>query len=456
MREQRVKKQKALLAKYDVFISHSRRTGDNEIALMIYQQLKQDYRVYLDLMIDENGRFDKRLEKHVKNCQDFILIVPKENIKHSPWVREEVEWAMASGKNIIPIVLGTDNNLEERFPETLRDIAKINWIEYHEKRTDDIIKLIKKRMDTIPGYEKLCGIMGVFVPVVLFALPIVSVVKPENLYLYIGIEIILLIFSINSFFMDSWIRLLFFIKKMMHISYKKQLISYIEYENWKKVQGCRGLKIGNIIEWCIRALGLPTVVIIVHVIAMFIFNEYNEWPPWIVSICIELISIKEIYILTVICLKYEEYRWKKNREIIVFCGTVDENKTKLKDSEKFKNWIYQMCEEDVLFTVKGNWGLWKTIYEIIEGYVEGIPDLEVKDFWIEEKNFPIESKNRCFICFSNQKEVQYLPKCLVFADSESMPEDKGGTDNVIDMKKIDDIGKYVNIMKLKIYSENVN
>lgn len=453
-----MKKQKALLAKYDVFISHSRRTGDNEIALMIYQQLKQDYRVYLDLMIDENGRFDKRLEKHVKNCQDFILIVPKENIKHSPWVKKEVEWAMASGKNIIPIVLGTDNNLEERFPETLRDIAKINWIEYHEKRIDEIIKLIKKRMDTIPGYGKIsvCNIMGFLVPTVLFALPIVSVANSGSLYQYIGIEVVLLVFSINSFFMDSWIRLFFFIKKMMHINYKKQLVSYIEYENWKKVQEYRGLKRGNIVEWCIRTLGLLLIVVVTYFIFAKVFIENIKWNPWIIIICVELIGVKVIYICAVVCLKYEEYRWKKNREIIVFCGTVDENKTKLKDSEKFKNWIYQMCEEDVLFTVKGNWGLWKTIYEIIEGYVEGIPDLEVKDFWIEEKNFPIESKNRCFICFSNQKEVQYLPKCLVFADSESMPEDKGGTDNVIDMKKIDDIGKYVNIMKLKIYSENVN
>lgn len=61
MREQRVKSRERLSSKYDVFISHRRRNGDNEIALMIYQRLKQDYRVYLDLTIDENRRFDKKL-----------------------------------------------------------------------------------------------------------------------------------------------------------------------------------------------------------------------------------------------------------------------------------------------------------------------------------------------------------------------------------------------------------
>ena len=61
MGEQRVKSRERLSSKYDVFISHRRRNGDNEIALMIYQRLKQDYRVYLDLTIDENRRFDKKL-----------------------------------------------------------------------------------------------------------------------------------------------------------------------------------------------------------------------------------------------------------------------------------------------------------------------------------------------------------------------------------------------------------
>ncbi|MEY8482192.1 hypothetical protein AALD74_10100 [Lachnospiraceae bacterium 48-21] len=56
-----MKSRERLSSKYDVFISHRRRNGDNEIALMIYQRLKQDYRVYLDLTIDENRRFDKKL-----------------------------------------------------------------------------------------------------------------------------------------------------------------------------------------------------------------------------------------------------------------------------------------------------------------------------------------------------------------------------------------------------------
>lgn len=56
-----MKSRERLSSKYDVFISHRRRNGDNEIALMIYQRLKQDYRVYLDLAIDENRRFDKKL-----------------------------------------------------------------------------------------------------------------------------------------------------------------------------------------------------------------------------------------------------------------------------------------------------------------------------------------------------------------------------------------------------------
>ncbi len=454
-----MKRREGWLTKYDVFISHSRRAGDNEIALMIYQQLKQDYKVYLDLMIDENGRFDKRLEKHVKNCQDFILIVPKESIRYSSWVGKEVEWAMASGKNIIPIVLGTDNNLEERFPETLRDIAKINWIEYHEKQIDGIIKLIKKRMDTIPGcsIKSVCNIMAFLVLVAVMIWPICFVTREcVSLCQYILIESLFLIFSIYIFPMDSCIHFVFFIKKYMHINYKKQLVSYIGYEDWKKLQGCRGLKKEFIIEWCIRALCLPVIVIAAHLIAAGIFKVYiyETICRAIVIGCIDMIGIKVLYMWAVGCIKYEENCWEKNREIIVFCGTVD--KSKLMDSKKFKDWIYQMCEEDVLFTVKGDFGLWETLYEIIEEYVEKIPDLEVKDFWIEEKNILKESKNDCFICFSYQKGMQYPPKHLIFADSKSMPEDKAECDNVKSMNEIDEIGKYVNIMKLKFYSEKVN
>lgn len=460
--KQRMRKRDIQLIKYSVFISHSRKHEDNEIALMIYQQLKQDYIVYLDLSIDENGRFDEKLEKHVKKCQDFILIVPRESIGPDSWVGKEVEWAMKNGKNIIPIVLGTDNKLEERFPDTLRDVAKINWIEYHAKQTDQIIKLIKKRMVTVPGYRimSVCSILVLFM---LFLCPIFfDGAKSVNSLMdfstfrhqHIGIEIFFLICLINSFFMDSWICLVFFIKKIMHMNYKKQLVSYIEYENWKKVQGCRGLKKEDIIEWCIRALSLPLIVLGDYGIVALLYAINSEWNPWIIISCIELISFKALYRCADGCLKYEEYCWKKNREIIVFSGTVD--KSKLMGSEKFINWVHQMCEENVLFTVKEDFELRETLYEIIEGYVEKLPDLEVKDFWIEDKNIFRESKNNCFIYFSYQKEKNYPPNSLIFVDSEGMPEDKSWSYNIKSMNELNEIGKYVSIMKLKFYSEKTN
>jgi len=124
-------------AKFKIFISY-RRKGGYDTAKLIYERLKMDgYSVSFDLDTLENGDFGSELEKRIKKCKDFIIILntgifdcftePNYNSKDD-WVRIEIGWALMANKNIVPLKM-EDFAYPRRLPNDIKDITKINAID---------------------------------------------------------------------------------------------------------------------------------------------------------------------------------------------------------------------------------------------------------------------------------------------------------------------------------------
>lgn len=94
---------------YPIFISY-RRDGGFETASLIAEKLRNaGYRVFLDVESLRAGKFNEQLYSVIKQCTDFILVLPKDGLERcaneADWVRLEVLCAMEHNKNIIPVML---------------------------------------------------------------------------------------------------------------------------------------------------------------------------------------------------------------------------------------------------------------------------------------------------------------------------------------------------------------
>jgi hypothetical protein len=125
------------MSKFKIFISY-RRKGGYDTAKLIYERLKMDgYSVSFDLDTLENGNFGNELEKRIKKCKDFIIILntgifdcfsePDYNPKDD-WVRIEIACALTAKKNIIPLMM-EDFAYPRRLPNDIKDLTKINSID---------------------------------------------------------------------------------------------------------------------------------------------------------------------------------------------------------------------------------------------------------------------------------------------------------------------------------------
>lgn len=124
---------------FKIFISY-RRKGGYDTAKLLYEKLKLDgYYVFFDIDIMERGNFDYELEKRVRKCKDFLLILSpgifdrfleKEYNPKEDWVRQEITCAINTHKNIIPLVM-SGFTYPRNLPNDIRDITRKNFIEYN-------------------------------------------------------------------------------------------------------------------------------------------------------------------------------------------------------------------------------------------------------------------------------------------------------------------------------------
>lgn len=115
----------------DAFISY-RREGGYLMAQLLRSALKdKGVYCYLDLEEDRSGQFDERLLDAIRDSSNFILILTKGTldrcVNKDDWVRREIVEAVASDKNIIPVMYPDfvwPKELNERFPKEVLILEK--------------------------------------------------------------------------------------------------------------------------------------------------------------------------------------------------------------------------------------------------------------------------------------------------------------------------------------------
>lgn len=94
--------------KYDVFVSY-RRTSFESANLIAEKLRSMGYSIFFDVETLRAGNFNEQLFDVIDNCQDFVLVLPPNALDkcsdENDWVRKEVLRAIASKKNIIPVML---------------------------------------------------------------------------------------------------------------------------------------------------------------------------------------------------------------------------------------------------------------------------------------------------------------------------------------------------------------
>jgi hypothetical protein len=138
--------------KFKIFISY-RRKGGYDTAKLIYDRLRMDgYSVSFDIDTLESGNFDNELEKRIKKCKDFILILSpgifdcfsEENYNpKDDWVRIEIACAIKANKNIVPLVL-EDFTYPKRLPGDIKDITRKNSIDLNPKHFEAAYEKMKE------------------------------------------------------------------------------------------------------------------------------------------------------------------------------------------------------------------------------------------------------------------------------------------------------------------------
>lgn len=93
---------------YDIFISYRRSSYDT--ANLIATRLRSvGYSVFFDMETLRSGKFNEQLYEVIDNCKDFVVVLPPNAldrcVNEDDWVRLEICRAMASNKNIVPVML---------------------------------------------------------------------------------------------------------------------------------------------------------------------------------------------------------------------------------------------------------------------------------------------------------------------------------------------------------------
>ncbi|XP_065190564.1 NAD(+) hydrolase sarm1-like [Sycon ciliatum] len=141
----------------DVFISYRRATGSQLASLLkVHLRLKlRHLNVFLDVDELGAGKFDEALLDHIATARNFLLVLSPQSLDRcigdhymQDWVHKEVNKAVVSQRNIIPVI---DESFEwpdvNKLPEGIRCVTKFNGVAwshiYQDAAIDKIIQFLK-------------------------------------------------------------------------------------------------------------------------------------------------------------------------------------------------------------------------------------------------------------------------------------------------------------------------
>ena len=134
------------------FISY-RRDGAEAMAQLVYDRLvSRGITVFYDIESLKSGTFNNKIYDEIDRCDNFVLILPKNGLdrcqSEGDWVRNEISYALAKKKNIIPMMM---RGFE--FPDDMPDDIKavklyqgvnIENMDFFDAKIDKLIGMMTK------------------------------------------------------------------------------------------------------------------------------------------------------------------------------------------------------------------------------------------------------------------------------------------------------------------------
>ena len=118
--------------KYDIFISYRRDGGESTAKILRDKLSELGYQVFFDVESLRSGDFNTRLYTVIEECQDFLLVLSPGALdrcrNEDDWVRLEIEHALETGKNVIPVML-RGFSFPQVLPESIDALRYKNGVE---------------------------------------------------------------------------------------------------------------------------------------------------------------------------------------------------------------------------------------------------------------------------------------------------------------------------------------
>lgn len=168
---------------YDVFISYRRDGGEYTARILRDKLTELGYRVFFDVESLRSGDFNVKLYSVIEGCRDFVLVLSPgaldRCVNKGDWVKNEIEHAIRTKKNIVPVLL-RGFSFPEELPESIADLPKYSGLEANSQFFDAFIAKLREFLETKPSrlknfvkkpvFKKLCAGLAAAVVVLVVCL----------------------------------------------------------------------------------------------------------------------------------------------------------------------------------------------------------------------------------------------------------------------------------------------
>lgn len=135
----------------DVFISYRRSNGSQLASLLKVHLELRDLRVFLDVQGLEAGKFDNNLLSSIRASRNFVLVCTANAMDRcvgdrdmKDWIHKEIDCALQSQCNIIPVFDNFIMPEAESLPETMRTITSYNGVRWIHDYQDACVEKIAR------------------------------------------------------------------------------------------------------------------------------------------------------------------------------------------------------------------------------------------------------------------------------------------------------------------------
>ena len=146
--------------KYDIFISYRRDGGESTAKILRDKLSELGYQVFFDVESLRSGDFNTRLYAVIEECQDFLLVLSPGALdrcrNEDDWVRLEIEHALETGKNVIPVML-RGFSFPQVLPESIDALRYKNGVESNYQFFDAFIEKLRLFLKSKPAIGRRIG-----------------------------------------------------------------------------------------------------------------------------------------------------------------------------------------------------------------------------------------------------------------------------------------------------------